>query len=459
MTSDTMNYSEGRSKTLPPPGLKVARIGLWLTLAPVMLDYRTPEGTAWAVPLYTTILLISLTGTAILLFRFGLIAWAKYRAVLAIATAYLLISMGSGFYWDNPVDVVLRTAPPLVLYASGMFSIGALMASRLDPRLLWPTVIKAAFVGMILQVIMVQMIVGIDFSTIRYQVLTGAAALVSAFVITALFFGGWKPWLAVMAAVHFALLVVSVTRTHVVIFVAALAYFLAAARERALKVNRIGMMAMGVGTLVLVILLVDSVLPVSPIARWVERFTVVEVSHYGYDITELTRIGEARHQIELLKNSPMGMMFGYGAASPTGMDQETKTVLRFIVGQQEAEWIGQGFGHNNYIGTFFVGGILGGSVLLIMQLWVLTRSFLITRLLSARHYRIQNPLIISAPVGYFAYMVLGTLSPTLGTRSNALMFAITTGFTLWIFGLLENEIRQQKHKARQRKLRRRLIAV
>lgn len=440
------------------PGLKIAKIGLWMTLAPVLLDYRTPEGTSWAVPLYTGIMLISLAGTAILIARFGFTTWSRYRAVLAIATGFGIISLVSGFYWGNPTEVVLRTSPSLFLYASGMASIGALMSSRLDPRLLWPSVLKAAFIGMMLQVVIVQLFIGINLSTVRFQILTGGAPLVSAFLVTALFFGGWNFWRATMSVIHLSLVMISVTRTQIAVLLAALVFFLAAARERALQMNRLGVIVLGLVSVVLAVIVVDAVLPVSPIARWMARLTVVEASHYGYDVTELTRVGEVRQQIALLQKSPTAMLIGYGAASPTGMDQESKTLLRALVGQETAEWVGQGIGHNSYVGMFFVGGILGGGILLLMQLWVLTRAYMVTRLLSSRLYRVRNRLILCAPVGYCAYMAFGALAGTLGARSTAMLFAIATGFTLWMYGLLENEIKQQRREARLRRSRRFQIA-
>ena len=455
-----MNLDKTNSQKVQPtvPGLKLARVGLWMTLAPVLLDYRTPEGTAWAVPLYTAILLVSLAGTAILMLRFSLVAWSQYRAVLAIATAFFLISVFSGIYWGNPLISVLRNAPSLLLYASGLLSMGALMASGLDPRLLWPTVLKAALVGIVMQVIVVQAVVGINFATIRYELLTGAAPLVSAFVVVALFFGGWNLWRSVMAVAHMALVMISVTRTHVVIFFALVVFLVVTARERILQVNRIGVAVLGALALTLTVVAVDAALPVSPIARWVERLTVGEVSHYGYDITEISRLGEARHQIELLRDSPRGMIFGFGAASPTGMDEESKAILRVILGQEQSEWVGSGIGHNSYIGIFFVGGLIGGGLLLLMQLWVFSRAVVITRLLSAAQYRFRNRLMLVAPVGYCAYMVMGTLAAPLGARSTAMMLAITTGFTLWMFSLLQTEINRQKQEAQQRRLRRYLTA-
>ena len=440
------------------PGLKVAKAGLWMTLAPVLLDYRTPEGTSWAVPLYTVVLLVSLSGTAMLLHRFGLIAWSRYRTVLAVAAVFFLISVFSGLYWGNPTEAVLRAAPPLLLFTSGLLTVGALMASRLDPRLLWPTVLKASLFGVIIQVLVVQLLVGINLETVRFEILTGAAPMISAFVVTALFFGGWKPWLAFMSILHLSLVMISLTRTHIVVFAAALGFFVAAARERALQASRLAVMFFGVVALAAAVLAIDAALPVSQVGRWVDRMTVGEVAHYGYDITELSRVGEARHQIELLMDSPRGMIFGFGAASPTGIDAETKAVIATILGLKAAEWVGYGIGHNSYIGIFFICGLPAGAALLIMQLWVLTRAFLVTRMLSAREYRYRNRLLLSAPVGYFAYMVYGSLAATLGARSTAMMFAIATGFTLWMYGLLENEIKRLAKEARQRRLRRRLIA-
>lgn len=435
------------------PGLTIAKVGLWMTLAPVLIDYRTPDGTTWAVPFYTGILLISLAGTAILLARFGLTTWSRYRTVLAVATAFFLISTVSGLFWGNSLIVVLRTAPPLILYVSGMLAVGALMASTLDPRQLWPTVLVAAFTGMIIQVVVVQILVGIDLSTVRFQILTGAAPLVSAFIVTALFFGGWNLWRGVMTVMHLALVMASVTRTQIAVLLAAIVFFVAAARERALQVNRLGVLFLGLVGLSLTVVAVDSLMPVSQVGRWLDRFSVGETSHYGYDVTELTRIGEVRQQLTMLKESPTAMMFGYGAAQSTGMDQETKTILRALVGQETAEWVGQGIGHNSYIGVFFVGGLFGGGLLLMMQIWVLIRAFLLTRLLSSRLYRFHNRLILGAPIAYCAYMAYAALAATLGARSTAMLFAVTTGFTLWMYGQLENEIKRERLEARLRRSR------
>lgn len=361
---------------------------------------------------------------------------------VAISIVFLLVSTANGFYWGVPFEDTLRLFPPVLLYVGGLMAVGALMASGLNPIDLWKTVLKAAFIGLLAQVAFVASIEGIDLNTIRYQILIGSTPLLSAYLVGAIMIGGWVVWTTLMSITNATLILVSVTRTQILVLLVIISAYVLMARERMLNLSRISLQLFVAFAIVVVLVSIDSVLPVSQIERWVERFTVPETHHGGYDVTEITRAGESGRQIELLKAHPVSMLIGYGVAHPTGMTDEARAIAIMLVGSA-GDYIGTGFGHNHYVGTVFVGGFLAGGALLLSQIWASLRALTLIRFMSSVTRRRQFRWLISAPLAVIAYMGFGLLAGTLYSRSYALMFAVSIGFTLWIYGSVERYLRSE----------------
>lgn len=329
---------------------------------------------------------------------------------------------------QDQIDI-LKIAPSILLFAIGILGAPSLLESGISPISLWNRVIAATFAGMLLNFLLVAAIDGIDFSTIRYQVLTGATPLICAHVIVRLVFGGMRPWTLVMTFVYLAFVILSVTRTHMAVAMAVLSFVLIFSGFWLLRSGRIALQGVMVIMFVLVGIALGLYLPGAPIERWAERLTVAQ-QHNGLDVTAITRVGEANYQINQLKSSISGLFFGFGAA-PNSYDDANARIIAFLLGEKAAYYSEIGIGHNNYVGSLYVAGIVGGGTGLLVQfLTLLHVGPLIRKII--QNSNSETLALLSAPLGVVAFMTYGLLGGTMGSRSACLTFGLAIGFTLWL---------------------------
>jgi hypothetical protein len=280
---------------------------------------------------------------------------------------------------------------------------------------------------------MVAALRGVNFSTLRYEVLTGGAPALSALAIVALVYGGWQFRYLLYSALLGFLIFVSITRTHLFVIAVMLGALLIAAPFRALT-QRSLLRAMQIAPLLLLtVLAVDTVFPVSQLDRWWDRLVSERDTHRGVDITEITRLGEASYQFQQLEESTVGLLIGFGPAAQTQFDDQARTLVTFIIGNNYGSlWRSGGFGHNNYVGTFFVGGIIAGTILLLSQFLALFQVPGLLRYYSRMDRGEERLLMLSIPTALVGYMAIGVLSGTMGARSSAALLAASIALVWWL---------------------------
>ena len=152
-------------------------------------------------------------------------------------------------------------------------------------------------------------------------------------------------------------------------------------------------------------------------------------NHDGVDITAITRIAEAAFQLDRLFESVSNLFFGLGIAAETRFSDDFFDILSTVY-SKDFEFIGHGFGHNTYIGIFYTGGLLSGSVFLY--------CLIKTVLLSVKSFKwkfnsgdvsSENLFLIawggSSAIGFGAYMLLsGLFGDRLASFSLGLMLGL-----------------------------------
>ncbi|WP_156396165.1 MULTISPECIES: hypothetical protein [unclassified Caulobacter] len=414
------------------PSFATTRLLMWLMLLPAIVDYKPKGAQDWTTILYAILFVISACAS------FALIGQYRMRsnrgAMLAgiIALAFAAVTYTSGILRGQDEIALLRAMPPILLFSLGMFSAAALSNAPFPPEAIFNEIQKATGIGLLINLILVASITGIDFETIRYQVLTGGAPLVCASMIALLMFGGWRPWSIATSLLYASLVLISITRTHVVIAAVLVLFSLLFAGEKVIRGRALPLQILAVLALVGAVLVADAVLPTSPLERWTQRIFSAQ-EHHGYDITAVTRAGETGYQIGKLKESVPGLMFGYGASASNFYDGENARIIALLLGKKSAYWTETGVGHNNYVGTIYIGGIIFGGALLLLQVRSLLKSISIFRALKKHDldaHRLAS--IASMPLGVVAFMAFGFLGGTMGSRSACLLFGLAIGFSFWI---------------------------
>lgn len=408
------------------PSFATTRFLMWLMLLPAVIDYKPKGIQNWATILYALIFLLSAFSSLVLIGQYSL---RRNRGAFFAGVAafiYAAVAYTSGALQGQEPIALLRAIPAILLFGFGMFSASALSNSPFPPNMILDEINKAAAVGLLVNLVIVAGVDGINFDTVRYQVLTGAAPLVCANLVALTLFGGWRPWSVASSALYAGLVLISITRTQVVIFAVVALFCVLFAGGKLLKAKSLPVQALIAISLIGLVIVGDALLPASPLERWTQRIFSAQ-EHHGYDITAVTRAGETGYQISKLKESVSGLMFGYGASAQNFYDGENARIIAMLLGRKAAYWTETGVGHNNYVGTIYVGGVLAGGLLLVVQFISLVKSSSILRRLDVK----AGASVYSVPLAVAAYMTFGLLGGTMGSRSACLLFGLVVGFSFW----------------------------
>jgi hypothetical protein len=424
-----------RSRTVAKrgePSFAATRFLMWLMLLPAVIDYKPKGSQDWTTILYAIIFVISASASFVLMGQYKL--KDNRSAVIAgvLALSFAIVTYTSGLLRGQDAISLTRALPPILLFSLGMFAAAALSNTPFPAEKIFDEIQKAAGAGLLINLVLVASINGIDFDTIRYQVLTGGAPIVCANLIALMLFGGWRPWSAASSFLYASLVLISITRTHVVIAAVLFLFSLIFAGGKIIKGRAISVQIIAALALVGAVLVADAVLPASPLERWAQRIFSAQ-EHHGYDITAVTRAGETGYQIAKLKDSVSGLMFGFGASAQNFYDGENARIIALLLGKKSAYWTETGVGHNNYVGTIYIGGVLFGGALLILQVVSLFKSTSILRAVNRSNMDAHKTAsFVAIPLGVVAFMTFGFLGGTMGSRSACLMFGLAIGFSFWL---------------------------
>lgn len=415
------------------PGLDFhSKFLLALVLIPGVIDYRFVNPTAITVAIYAGLSVLSALGAVALTFQHGLAKNKLVNFMAVLGFLLLAVSITVGLFRGQEAKDVLRAAPPIFLYSCSIVAISALWRSGKNISVIWETVIKSAALAALFQFLFVLIGRGINFETIRYEILSGAAPLLTAYLVTVIIFGRASPISLPVFGLHVATILLSVTRTQLFIAIAAVAASLISGALRYVRPGRIGVAVASIAIGGVLVGLVGSALPGAPLERWADRMFEVQQRHHGIDVTTVTRTGEATYQLQHLGASTSALLFGLGVAAPTTYSDDAARIITFILGQKAGYWTDRGVGHNNYVGTIFVGGVLVGGSLIIAQLVIAVQAMMSMSKISSLPTSLSNRTnLISIPLSYLAYLAFGTLGGTLAIRSASVYLGLTLALTLW----------------------------
>lgn len=408
---------------------------LWVVmlLAPVAMDYRFDDNVTGSIGLYSTVLGLNLFGAWRLVDRYGLPVGNAISATLVVGIVFVVTALAGGVVNGSDLVSLLRTGSAIMVYVIVIIGIAALSRSDVHPAAVWRIAMGMAAAGLVFQVMMVALFRGLNFATLRYEVLTGGTPALSALAIVAIVYGGWRfRYLAYSALLAF-LVFISITRTHLLVTGVTLLVLVLAAPFRALTQHSLARALQIAPLVLLAVVAVDAVFPVSQLDRWWDRLVTERNMHRGIDITEMTRVSEATYQFRQLEESTVGLLIGFGPAAQTRFDDQAAALVNYFIGNNYGvNWRGGGFGHNNYIGTIYVGGLIAGTLLLLSQFLALAQVPGLLRQLGRMQRGEERLLLMSIPAALVGYMALGLLSGTMGARSSAALLAASMAMVWWL---------------------------
>lgn len=257
---------------------------------------------------------------------------------------------------------------------------------------------------------------GIDFTTIRFQIIGSSS--IAALALISLSFLYRLPLIAYVSIITTAAIVfISITRTYVFVAVTQLYPVLKNARR-----------VFGPREIILsfvLITLIPSIYVYTEFFsnRWEERVSVRSTST-DIDPTLYARMDEWNFMVQRVFESPKNAFFGSGFAAIT------EYYLPNDISKEKESDIG--FGHSNHISLIFIAGFLGGGPLLILHFVQFGQALRFLSDVISGRMKDSDILFLGA---WGALILIGTfianiLAAAFTNRGTSLWFAIGTGLFL-----------------------------
>lgn len=393
---------------------------LWVYLALLIFDFRRAEGDSSSL---VVVLGLGHLGLGVLLLvQAGKISRRSIQWMVPMML-FALASAVTGILREQPVYSVLSHLVPLLI-----FIVAVLVVSNLHNkvgRLLLPSIAFFALLSTAWKLGFGFTYTGLDLETIRYQIISGALPLLFAYGTTGLLVERRK-WTAIAIGLSILVVVLSVTRTYIVVFaVTTCAAILAMPLSALGKATRRGLILAFLGVAALIV--VGLVFP-EAIERWTSRMGSSE--RFGFDLTGATRLAEAAYQFQKMGEDTLGLFFGFGQGTETRFGGSAAQLVQSVLGNRTFEWRGHGYGHISYVGLVYVGGLVFGLPVIGVFILLLSRAILISRQAWQKmtvETRFTTIWGISSYAGYLSY---GAFGAPWGDRTFSLYFGISVALIL-----------------------------
>lgn len=349
----------------------------------------------------------------------------KKSLVLVLpASIFIMGASLSGIFRGQLIYDVVSSSIPLLLFITVIICVSAIKIRPDKFKSFLHLVISFALISVLFKLFFGFYYYELTLSNARYQIISPALIIVFSYGVASLLYKQQKfGRAALMLSVLVAFL--SVTRSYIVVFSAVILFWILSVPLRYWK----GYIYIGVKLFVFMLFLLICVYLFIPdgFERWVVRL-FTSIDDQGVDVTAITRIAEVVYQVGKLLESPVNLMTGMGIAAETKFDPEYRQILS-IVFSDDFEYIGKGYGHNNYIGIIYTGGIVMGGLFICSILYSLMKSIMFFRAELIRQRNVTDYHFClawsgSAALGYSAYGILGG---TFGDRLAALSYGLSFG--------------------------------
>lgn len=338
--------------------------------------------------------------------------------LMVTGALYLAVGIGTGLFNDQDLYPVMRNAMSVFVFLSAAYATSKAAVSIHPTRLKLLLTTACLAYAVLAFVIFDRMSGGVELNRVRHQIIGGSAVAGLGLVALAVMFR-LTLLQVVTLLINLAILIISVTRTYLLVF-AAQALFMAVEFRR-LITPRITVLVLASGIVAAAIIAYAQ----SQLYRWEDRLgagTGAGQELYSW----FTRTSEWEFMIREWMSSPLTFLFGRGFGGRTQYFYPPE------LGGFSESMIG--FGHNQHISFLFSAGVIGGLPMLVV-LWINGWTALHFLRQAARNPGARSDLVFLGAWG--ATIVLGTLAADMLTstfmlRVNSLWYGIGTGLLLGV---------------------------
>lgn len=265
----------------------------------------------------------------------------------------------------------------------------------------------------------------LNIETVRYQIISGATILLFSY-------GASGFILQKQRMMFFSLLLslgvvfISVTRTYILVFLISilLAFFSLPLKLMFIKLRKFINAIFVLFVLFILFYFTEPLI----VERWVARiFSSRETG--GQDITSLTRIAEIKGQLEYLFNDILGFLFGFGISANTYWSgQELHEIISTL--GVNFETVGYSYGHNLYVGSLYVGGVIFSIPMLFCILFTPLYGIYFFKKNYNKMESYHIFILFFSICSVLGYLVYGMMAGLLGDRSIAFYYGIAFGLLI-----------------------------
>jgi hypothetical protein len=408
----------------------VARALLAAFVFPWIFDVRSVLGFEWLLYIQILSLVFSTVVFAltarILKKRADLGPLAGNALSVTVCAIFVFVSMISGFVEHNDLFKVFAFSIPTVLFIFSLIMISLIAQTGLKPEDVIDVIAIAAIAAIIIRIPIVAILFGIDFDTVRYEILCGATAVGTAYILSRVP-GGLRPYDILFALIHLIIILLSVTRTAILNVFSMAGVLILCMAGRIARPQTLITVGLTLPLSALAIYAVAVTLPGNPIGRWIARTASFQTG--DVDLSGVERESQIVFELDKLSGAGIERLIGFGIAAPGG---HSAALLALVTQHGDAGiYVPTGFADHTYVCLIFLGGVLGGGPLLLAQLLWLWNSVRAIRFV-LKTYPNKLSWVTMAPLAVVGYQVSNFLAASFADRSQSIFFGLCLGVTGWL---------------------------
>jgi len=414
---------------------------LYLYLLPISLEYRSSDVNDPAIVFNLVIFSFSIFISICISLRYGMRKpRGLYLMSIGIIGFFLFITSADSLINGQPIYALFRNALPLTAVIDAIYTVSLIERSQKDATKVWSVILMVAGIAALNRLMLVLVTRGIDLSTVRYEVLSGATQVIWGQTVV-LFMGPTKIINLIIILFNAGVNFISVTRTQLVVFFVTLGVAGLFSGRSAVSWKRIYKAILILCPLIFITSTIfESAGGVFD--RWVYRLTGF-TQDVDIDVSQLGRQGERSYQIETMSSDPIIAVFGAGLASTTKQGAREMMIAEEIIGKLETEYEMSGFGHNTYLSLIFLGGAVAGGPFTIMLIYFFTLAIRSVRSIATHTSALSfERELMGVPLGYVAYFISAWEGGIFGDRQTSWFFGLTMGMLIWTLNSIHRNVRE-----------------
>jgi len=429
----------------PARDVKELRPLQWLLIiyvTPWIFNIRAAQGSSLLV-LQLSILFTSLSAFAGMLVmlkspRVFRICRESISGVVAVGL-FTIVSTASGVIYHNEFSFVITNILPPFMFVSSVIVISIFAEAKEDMKQAFAIVMVISAIAIVLRAFIGFAYFNLTFETARYQILSESIVIGSAYFV-ACFVSRFRAIDVVLSVITLLIIFISATRANLLVIVV-MGAFLMYARTKTFGLKQgtgTARTIVGVSVFALVVIALASLLPANPIERTAARF--LNPMAMGADFSALERQANILFQIEGFFKGGLPMFIGHGIAAPGGVDSVyAQAILRYL----NYIYVPVGFADNTYASVLYLGGLLGGGPILVIQFIWVRQAFLAIRYVFLSRFTSARWLI-AAPLATVGYQTMGFFQGWPADRSICVFYGLCVGFMGWMIANYRREMAASK---------------